>query len=215
MLAASLSALSCDLQAKCEAAGSLCLGRGTTWREPGYFSHLWSFLHSQGDCFGKLTHDPKSWGMLKILATGKKKAYVSIHCLFSKDSVQNTEKTRVIPIDLAAFEWNPKCLALNSSEAWASETGEKFLGSFFHSYPFCSFNPALPLHPAWLRQVRVRPFLSGSLQINLFLSCFTFHSERFPDWDLSTPLGSLPGRHDTVFWQDPSLILFSRPILSS
>lgn len=112
---------------QCEAAGSLSGLAREPPEETGYFSHLWSFLHSQGNCFGKLTHDPKSWGMLKILATEKKKACVSIHCLFWKDSVQNTEKTWVIPIDLAGFEWNPKGLVLKSSEAWASETGEKFL----------------------------------------------------------------------------------------
>lgn len=183
---------------------SRCLGQWTTWREPGFFSHLWSFLHSQGNCFGKLNHDPKSWGMLKILATGQKKAYVPIH-LFWKDSVQNTEKTRVIPIDLAGFEWNSKCLALNSSEAWASETGEEFSGNrlVFPQLPIssclCFFSPALPLHPAWLGQLRVRPFLSGPLHIDLFLSFSTFHTGGVSDWDLNTPLGSLPERHDTVF----------------
>lgn len=124
---------------------SLRLGLWTTWRETGYFSHLWSFLHCRGTCFGKLSHDPKSWGMLKILATGRKKTYVFIHCLFWQDSVQNAEKSRVIPIDLAGFEWNSKCLILDSSGACASEAGEElssnklFFLQLFHAQTPASF----------------------------------------------------------------------------
>lgn len=116
--------------------------------------------------------------MLKILARGKKKAYVSIGCLFWKDSVQNTEKTRVIPIDLAGFEWNPKCLILNSSEAWASVTGKssQATGSSFLSYPcpavslllqsFCSSSASCMARagetqtiPLWILADRSVPFL--------------------------------------------------------
>lgn len=45
-----------------------------------------------GNAFLKPSHDPKSWGTQKILATEGKKLSVFIHCLFWKDLVQNADK---------------------------------------------------------------------------------------------------------------------------
>lgn len=98
----------------------------------------------------------------------------------------------MIPIDLASFEWNPKCLILDSSGACASGTGEESLGnsSFFHSYPmpkhlvFFLFLPPLPLQLAWLWMAHAGKSQTISLWILADLSVpFLLH---FPHWEIPT-----------------------------
>lgn len=184
--------MSRDHQVKCELAVSLSVSADEPPEESlgisvtcDHFSFPRELVLENSATILKVEVCWKSWPQ-----GGRKPMFLFTACFertWSKTqrSPKCREIQKVIPIDLAGFEWNPKRFVSYSLGACASEAGEEFSGNrlFFRSYPIPKHLFASSVLPSflcslhgcgWLMKVRVPFWILEELSV-----LFLLH---FPHW---------------------------------